>query len=207
MSLLLRTCLPLLAADHLIPTTWTRRCENDSDKKWKDRTCPLPKLRLNRKRENTHTQNTLDGTDLGTGLAASVPSNAIYDEHIACCTCRTCALVECAPHVLLQGESAKRPVRPSRPALLRSLEVQQSFCEGHCIVDHRGMSPDKSKTIWNQINQIAIYYNRFLGMQFFPLPFTYFPLPELKPVQNALRNVEICVPGAASWCATSCGGT
>ena len=60
------------------------------------------------------------------------------------------------------------------------------------------MSPDKSKTIWNQINQIAIYYNRFLGMQFFPLPFTYFPLPELKPVQNALRNVEICVPGAAS---------
>ena len=146
-----------------------------SDKKWKDRTCPLPKLRLNRKRENTHTQNTLDGTDLGTGLAASVPSNAIYDEHIACCTCRTCALVECAPHVLLQGESAKRPVRPPRPALLRSLEVQQSFCEGHCIVDHRGMSPDKSKTIWNQINQIAIYYIGFLGCSFFHYLSPIFP--------------------------------
>jgi hypothetical protein len=104
---------------------------------------------------------------------------------------------------LLSDLCARHDLRSCDPWRFRP----QSFCEGHCIVDHRGMSPDKSKTIWNQINQIAIYYNRFLGMQFFPLPFTYFPLPELKPVQNALRNVEICVPGAASWCATSCGGT
>ena len=96
---------------------------------------------LNRTREHTHTQNAVDGTDLGTGLAANVLSMMNMSDFAA--------YLECA---LPQGESAKRPVRPPRPALLRSLEVQTAVFWSL----HRGMSPGESKTRWFFFPKIGV---------------------------------------------------